>query len=467
MSIELFEHLKVLELYLENKNQKVILCMDKNTEELYLLNVILNKKIIEAINLQELRKVLTSIDRIAETENEVYILSRYYNFSKLKDYIHKNKVSLSKQIAYIMDVFDKLTKLKGYPLFISSSIINHNNMYIDEHKNLRTMDLIVTDYDYMDKSKSQIYNEIANIMHIVFAGCEIKDSKLSDELPPDVERIIRNCLNNEYLKYDDLVNDFKTSKLYRLINPEIEESKKVHAIRRNLYKRRTKFKIRKKALVLAIILILLLPIGILYSDRIFDKFKDIETVDNEYTDDEIKDDNKNTGTGERDDNIIDDKEEDQYSNDELATSEENILYYFNTQKVEESKANYYGELDNEIYYDGDISIKATNLEDKKQDFFTGRIDTNEDYFDFIKGRKIDLSMRILSDKGEDVVITVKVFNQDKLLSEISKRFYVNKDIWTLQNLNIDIGNGEYLDIFVTTYEKGNIWVDAYSLDILK
>jgi hypothetical protein len=469
MSGDVFKNYSIIEVYLENSSQKVLLCKKKETNELYLINAITNKHIIEGLDLGNLKRNFDLIEDISETEDTLYIVTRYFNYPNIKEYLSKNRIVLSKQIEYLTLIFDKLLQSKAYPEHIIVSLINSNNIYIDEHGKIGFLALIAVNQEEININKSDIFNELANIIHTIFTGSEINNNTISADVPPDIDKIIQNCLNNEYLRYEDLVSDFKNSKLYRFINPEAEESMKMHMIRKKLTRRKRYNKFKKKGIIAIVILIALLPIIVPYALSKFKDSNNISTVDNGYDTVNSSDESKTNDEKDEKENVSDNKVDNTYNNTEdiEQTEEETIGYFLNNEILNIIEAENIGEIDKEKFHEGDSSVKIINTEDENIEFLVGVIDLNSDMFSFLKERKVDVSMWVTSSIKSDGVITLKVLKDNKLLSQISKKVEIPDDIWELNNIEIETGNGERIEIYVSIPGKSAAWIDSFSVDILK
>ncbi|SHH78830.1 hypothetical protein SAMN02745135_02131 [Caloranaerobacter azorensis DSM 13643] len=463
MSGKIFENLTAIDVYIENKHQKVIKCKGKVSGDEYLVNILFDKDLFKKEELMVLKEEFDLVDKIEETEKAIYIITRYNEYEDIYEHVKKMKITISNQINYSTLILEKINKIKNLPLEIVSSIIQSNNIKIDKNNGLIFTGLIVLSDD-KSVSYAQVLKDIANLLHIIFAGDEVRDDKISREIPPDIQKIIVKCLEERYTNFDEILKDLKSSKIYRLINPEKEEGKKIHSVRTNLKKRKVKFKIKKSAIVLGIIALVLLPFVAISISKMIKLNREIEVPTNkEITIDELEDKSE---TQKRDISKQHDIMDEDKENSDICDDEE-LLSYFDKDMIESLGETNIASISEEKSFKGSYSLKINNSSGKNNEFLIGLVDLNSQKFDYLKNRNVDISMWVNSNQTQDAVITLKLISKDKTISKVSKKIYVIKDNWTLYNLNINTNAGDYIKIYITPEKISDIWIDSFSIEVLK
>ncbi len=464
MSSEIFGRLKVLDIYAENDYQKILICSDKNNDEKFLVNAILNKNPIVPINLKKLNDKTNIFCEIKESEDILYLISKYYDNTYLEEYVKHNKLKLSRQINYATAILDRLMELKSFPPYIINSLLSKNNIYIDEKNRIHVSGLgLLVLNEYYNIEEIDVFKTISKLFKIIFGGKEYLNNKSITSIPPDIQKIIHKCESYDYEKYEDIVKDFKNSKLYKLINPEMEELERTHLMRKKLTSQKRKFKIKRVFILIALIAVITFPF---IMNKGISFFNSIEW-NTELSSDTISNSDDKNITNQNSQNEFN---ENDISNDDadlkIEEERENLHYYFNDWLLELGNNDIVGEIDTSVYYKGNSSIKANNDKEKKE-FLIGGINLNNDHFNYLKSRDVDVLLWLNSKKGQDAAISLKLYNKEKLLSKVTKKVFIPKGTWTLYNLNMKTGKGEYIKIHLTLYEEGEVWIDNFDVDILK
>jgi len=467
MSNKIYENLEIIDIYLKNQNQKIFLCKDKETEGLLLLNGISNRKVIEGVDISDLQSIIGTIKSFEEVEENTYILTNNLEYPTIQEYLSNNRITLSKQVGYVGVLLDYLMRLKSLPLYILSSLFTSTSIKIDVKGEMQLSGLIIINDNYLDISTREIIHNLADIIHVIFTGNEMIDNTLGRNIPPDIQTIISNCINNRYLKFSDLLSDFKASKLYRLINPETEEGRKVHLIRRNLYTKRLMHNLKKKTVIVALILMILAPVILLNAG----KFIKANTRIGSRNEDTIPSNHEGNIGGEDDQSIGTNtdpaKDEDTDSFFDDGSDKENLYYYYNEKLIELGKGEKLGVIDSETYHKGEYSIKVSSDNNIRNVYLVGGIDLENNYFNFLNGRDVNTSMWLTADKETEATIMIKLLDGEKIISQMTKKVTIPSDYWILHNMDFSTIKGKYIKIYISTQDKVNIWVDSFDVDLLK
>ncbi len=469
MSENIMEKLQELQIYLRNDIQEILICKHEETEELFLVNTIYEAKVLEGVDLEQLQKDIIGIEKVDNTDEGIRLLTKYSFYPSLKDAINdeEKEIPLEKQMSYANFIINRLLKLKHLPLALLDPLFNENHLIVDNNGDLQMLGSIIINPDFQNLALQEIFNKLADVLHIIFSGKEIIDGEIDENIPPDIRKIITNCTNNHYFKYEDLASDFKGSSVYKLMNPESEEGYRVHLIRKNLKTKKKFHNLKKNSIKIAILLIVLLPLFVYAGSKILD-LKNNNTDESSFNgNNDIDNNNDNEGDSSNDDNIVDNGEDDEDDNDDII--DEDLTQFYNDKLFDLGSNDNIGVLDDSKYYKGSHSVRVSNDTDMPRTILVGVIDLNEDGFSFLKNRKsIDVSMWLNSDRNLDGIVTLKLIGRNnRILSQASDEVYVHASMWTLHSLGVNTTNGNYIKIYLTLKDEGNAWIDSIQAEILK
>ncbi|MTI68733.1 MAG: hypothetical protein FH751_00560 [Firmicutes bacterium] len=465
MSNGIFDKLKVLDIYLENEFQKILICEDKQSNNKFLVNAITDKSKIEDIDFFNLNKKANIYYQVKETEDVLYLINKYNENINIKEYINNNSIKLSRQINFANFILDKLKLFMDLPIYITYSMLRYANFIVDSKGNINLLPLIVIDNNYLNVKQKDVFYGIGDKLSIVFSGFEINNNENKEDIPPDIKSIIGKCINNNYTTYEELVKDFRTSKLYRLVNPEVEESKRVHSMRRSMKKTRRKFKFKKVAPFLIIILAILIPVLAVKAFNYLDDEDRTHVVNskNDNLGDNSVDNNKDNKDTDEEIKDNDDKKENKKENN---IEDESLNKFFNDKLKSKAEGENLAEIDDTKSFKGNKSLKVTSDKSGIKYLIAG-IDLTKDEFSFLNERKGSISMWLNSDIGQKATISVTLLKGEKLLNKKIKNVYIPKNMWELYNIDIGSINGDYIKIHITPNKKGTVWIDSFDVDVLK
>ena len=474
MSENIMDKLEELQIYLRNNIQEIVICKHEDTEELFLIDTIFDTEVLQDVDLERLKRDIGGIYSIDQVDEGIRIITNYVFHPSLKDAINneEKEMPIERQMYFANFIVDSLLELNHLPLPLLDALFNQNDLIVDKNGNLQMLGSIILNPDYKDITIQDIFNRISNVLHIIFTGSEIIDGEIDEDLPLDIRKIITNCVNNHYITFSDLASDFKSSSHYNLVNPEAQEGQKVHLIRKNLKSKKRYHYFRKYGLKIAAILILI-PLIVYGSNKLFNYFSsdtdpvydnDPDSGENEDQDNENTDDPNWNIDGE--DDLIDEEETDKDSNE---ADNEDLRKYYNNTLLELANNEPIGVFDDSEYYKGTHSIKVDNTDNENKSTLIGIIDLNKDEFSSLKNKKnVDVSMWLKSENHSEAVITLKLANKNNnVVNSSSTPVDISGSFWTLHSNEIDTYDGDYIKIYITPKEKGNIWVDSILAEILK
>lgn len=467
MSNDILEMLETIRTYFTNDIQNITVCKHRETGEIFILNIIYKKDIFKDVDLNKLLQ-MKNIKGIIELQEGLCIISKLIDFSSISEYIKNNKISLSREIGYTTFIIDNLVKLKDFPPCILKSLFDLENIVIDKNGNINLLGLIMLNDNYSEISMSQVFNNLAKIFQTIFAGETFFNSDVEKNIPPPINNIINKCLKGEYLSYIDLAKEFKDSKIYRIMNPEVEESQRIYSVRKKLKNKRRKYFFAKTGLLIVLVAIICLPFILRAAKTYKYNSKNIDSnLNNTISEENDHTENKTSNEVYASKNDIQENEE-QTGKNIYESNEESLFKFYNEDFLEKCKGETsIGFLDEEKYHKGNCSVRIENMDDSKETFLIGGIDLESIDFRYLNNRDVSLSLWTNSESDIDAMITVQTVQGNSTLARYSKKIYIPKDIWSLQNIDLKSVNGDYLKIYLTTSEKGRVWIDSFEIDILK
>lgn len=454
-------HLEIYEVYCKNDHQEIYTCKHKEKNAYYLLNLVRDKEIFSEIDLNELKKSIISIKEVEDTDKSVLILTEHYSYKTLSEYLKEENMTLTKQINSITYLMETLLKLKSLSFGCFVSLFNHNNLVIDDNGDIMLTGILCLTSEIINASREDALLTIANAMHMIFTGKKIIDKNISKGIPPDIEKIIVNCLNGDYFRIVDLVTDFKSSNVYKLINPEKEDIKRVARMRKGMTRKRITYNFKTKGVLVTLILIPIIAWGS-YS-LLKDKNADNDIISNNKQVDALENIDDNDTTPDITADLA--KEDDQV--EDIIVYKENMDKFFNEDLIIPLDEDKIAKVDYSKYHRGEYSLKVFNDKSEKSSFLVGYIDFKDDIFNFVKDRTVNLSLWLNSDVSTDCSIILKLGSNDKILAQVTKKVNLIADNWILHNIEVNTKNGQYIKIYINAKPNDTIWVDTIDIDILK
>lgn len=465
MDSTFFDTLRPKKILFENKIQNILIAESKIDNNIYIVNSIFNFKPFKDFDPNILIEKTRSIVWVEERDDILYIISAKLEGKKLKQYVNSNVKTLSKKIKYTEKLFEFLDNLKYLPSHIIASLLDEKNIIISEEEQLETLGVIPIDESYFNVDIDIVFDILADYLFMIYSE---GDNKIDiDELPPDISNIIKSIRNREYSQYTDVYRDFKRSKLYNLIHPtkseendyykeknykkksendEVEENYKAREIFLN---KKPSFNIRKKVLFIFLIVVLILPVTVLGVEAIINNTK--------------KEKNKDSNIQQESQNAELSLKVEEKVNEEL----DDLSPFINNKLMKESTDDYKGHLDDTRYYKGTKSIKLFNQSTKMNKFLSGIIDLNNNDYKVLREESTDLSLWLNSSLGQKALICLEYVKNDETIEEKTKKVYISKDTWSMYNMTLNPVEADYIKIYITLYDRSNLWVDYIDIRILK
>lgn len=458
------KNLDIVDTYCQNDFQEIYICKHKEEKAYYLLNLIRKREIIDEIDLKELPNYMPSIKRILDSDEGIIILTEYRKFRSLKEYVREEIMTLTKQVKNTTYILEVLSKLKSFSYYFIVSLFDYENLLIDSNGDIIFTGNLILNSETINASKKDALFTIANTIHVIFANQEIIDGTISKLVPPDIERIIYKCLENEYFEFTDIASDYKSTSIYKLINPEVDDIKRVAIMRKSMSKKRITYNIKTKGVLIVLLLIPIIVWGAYSLHKHNENKTALDSIRADMPKNVYQADNDETNT----DNLIEDSpiEEDIFENDS-ANHKEELDKFFNEDRIKYLNENNIGVLDYLKFHKGNYSIKVHNDKKEKASYLISYIDLEDDEFSYLKNRTVNLSLWLTSDIDVECSIIVKLGSKDKILTQVAKKVNLKADTWTLHNAEINTKNGDYIKIYLNVEPSSTVWADTLNIDILK
>jgi len=123
-------------------------------------------------------------------------------------------------------------------------------------------------------------------------------------------------------------------------------------------------------------------------------------------------------------------------------------------------------IDSSVYYNGSQSLKYENDGTENEVLFA-EVNFNQEKYEYLKTKDIDISFWTNATKEQSVDLIVKIFSGEDLIGKTNKKIFITANIWGLNTLNLRLGDGERIEIYLKVKEKSTIWMDDISLNISK
>lgn len=473
MAINILEELEILDVYLKNEYQEIFICKKKDSHEKYLLNILLEEDIDFSGDLRKLPNYLDTVKIVETKEGKINILTKYYEDSSLVESLGESNISLSKQTSYSTSLLDKLMKFKNFEPWIIKSLFNYKNIVIDREGNIKLTGIILIDDNYNDIANKDVLKDLGETLHVIYSGVSLESASLSSNLPPDIKNILISCVGGTYNGYEDLVREFKGSKLYDLINPESKEGLRVHSMRTKMRNKRFFYSFKKTTLRTALIILLLSPLLVFSAGKLIgfigEKLEDSE--DKQAIVDVLPEDNNDDVVVDtNDEDIVDeDKSEDDTTEDtnETISEDDSLDKYYNENLVVLGEGEEIGKIDNTTSHKGAYSIRVDNTNGTMERKLVAIIDLTSDEYSFLRDRKVDVSLWLKSNITMDSVISLELIKDNSIIDKVSNRVNILENTWTLHSTSVNTGASQYIKIYISLEKAGEAWVDSISIDILK
>ncbi|HCX04278.1 MAG TPA: hypothetical protein DHM42_07290 [Clostridiales bacterium] len=444
-----YENYDVEKIVYESNFQRILLCKNQN-EELFYNNIILRERLIELIDKDYYPNSSDNLIAIEETEDRLYIYSKYVNHKRLTEFISNDNLTYKERVILTENLLKKFIELEKYSDIQADSMMSEDNILIDDNQNIIFKNLLIFNQDY-DIEASLLMKQASNYMHYIFVGKFIEEFNVSDEIPPDIRRIIKRANSNEYSDIKDLLDAFKNSPTYSLIIPITKENKEIDEDSISENDQNENEKEEKNRYILPIILaVIIVPVIIML---LFNYNKE-EQVNPE------QDKPTNQTPNEQENN------ENQESNKPEENLPESILGFYNEEIIKENSDNY-AVTDFSKFYDGYYSLKIENKGIENNKYLFAVIDLDSEDYIYLKNREVGISTRFISDKTIEGNWIIEVRKNGEISNITNEKTLLNPNSWNIKQRSLTLGDNDEIKLFFQYKEEANVWIDSIEIDVLK
>ena len=460
----------------ENVFQRILECKDNDTGAIFYSNIITSKKVINLINVEELKNLSSNILECYNTEDRIYIFTKSLETEcrKLTD-IANNKLTMKQQFNLAERTINLAADIFNMTDVVQQKILDLDRLYIDENNELIVDCNLIFEQEY-DIADNETFKRLGNIIHVIFSGTEIIDYNLSDNIPPDIIKIIVRCITREYVFPKDALAELKNSPIFNMIFGEevaddIEEESKEPAIVihdessddfLNIYLedeeplKKEKVTINKD-IKRAAVSLLIVVVVLLMGNTIIKKLNgnnEAEAVNN------VKPPLSSPVNSPE--NLPENppvEEEPAFESTDVHLSQE-LLESIGYEGMVAQK-------DTDIYVEGNSSLSVVNDgQDKVKALFAVVDFTNEEY-NYMLMRQIGISGKIKSKNDIQAQIVFEAYKDEVIRSNFHTLVNVYDDIWSQFTVPINVTDADVLRIYLEYEGENKVWIDSLLIDVIK
>ncbi|WP_326909411.1 hypothetical protein [Sedimentibacter sp. MB31-C6] len=506
---------KIVRTIYENVFQRVLECKDNDSGDIFYSNIITSQKVINLINIEDLKKLSSNIIECYNTEDRIYIFTKPLKDERksIKEFVN-SKLTIKQQFSLSKKIIELASDIYNMTDVVQQKILDLDRVYIDNNNEV-IVDCNLIFEDEYDISDNETFKRLGNIIHFIFAGSEIVDYNISEIIPPDILKIIVRCLTREYMFPKDTLEELVRSPIYNMIfsnkktlsndteiyltdknakqlnqdlnikedstDTKIDLEEKTDESVLDIYLnsndsndidnvdiekkdniKKTSFKLNKDV-KRAIVSILLVVLVLLVGNSLMKKTKDSEETSggtSEANQQENKDNKDNNENEENDTNQEDSNEESnanvtekKYLNDELLN---NIGYQGEIAKE-----------DNEIFVEGPSSLVIKNDVDEKVKVLFAAVDFTDEDFSYMLKRQIGVSAKTKSEMDVSALIVLEAYKDGNLASNFHTKIDIYDDLWSQNTVPINVTNADSLNIYLEYEGINKVWIDSIYIDVIK
>ena len=468
---------RIIRTIYENVFQRILECKDNDTGAIFYSNIITSKKVINLINVEELKNLSSNILECYNTEDRIYIFTKSLETEcrKLTD-IANNKLTMKQQFNLAERTINLAADIFNMTDVVQQKILDLDRLYIDENNELIVDCNLIFEQEY-DIADNETFKRLGNIIHVIFSGTEIIDYNLSDNIPPDIIKIIVRCITREYVFPKDALAELKNSPIFNMIfgeevTDDIEEESKEPAIVihdessddfLNIYLedeeplKKEKVTIINKDIKRAAVSLLIVVVVLLMGNTIIKKLNgnnEAEAVNN------VKPPLSSPVNSPE--NLPENtpvEEEPAFESTDVHLSQE-LLESIGYEGMVAQK-------DTDIYVEGNSSLTVVNDgQDKVKALFAVVDFTNEEY-NYMLMRQIGISGKIKSKNDIQAQIVFEAYKDEVIRSNFHTLVNVYDDIWSQFTVPINVTDADVLRIYLEYEGENKVWIDSLLIDVIK
>ncbi|MDW5299723.1 MAG: hypothetical protein SA378_06270 [Sedimentibacter sp.] len=494
---------KVIRTIFENVFQRVLECKDNDTGEIFYSNVITSQKVINLINIEELKQISSNILECYNTEDRIYIFTKPLNteFKKIREFLVKS-LTLKQQFNLSSKVISLGSDIFNMTDAVQQKILDLDRLYIDGSGNVLVDCNLIFEQEY-DIADNETFKRLGNIIHFIFAGTEIVDYNISDTIPPDILKIIVRCLTREYIFPNDVLNELKSSSIYSMIfgaeklndvaPSEFIEKEQQNIVHRNNFKvnqddeenpknyenddsvlniylnnnnANEKFEKPKAGILLnkeflrAAVSILIVVLVLLIGNFLIESFSKEKEVSAE-----AGNVNENQQIEESEANSDNTEVEEQQPSTSISDSTQ---MYLNDELID--KVEYTGSratIDNDIYLEGQSALFVGNDSEGKVKSLFAVVDFTDEKFNYMLRKQIGIAAKIKSEKDVTVLIVLEAYKDGVITSNFHTSMNSYDDMWSQVTVPINVTDADSLNIYIEYEGQNKVWIDSINIDEIK
>ncbi len=492
---------KIVRTIFENVFQRVLECKDNDSGEIFYSNVITSQKVINLINIEELKTIPSNILESYNTEDRIYIYTKPLKteYTGLREYSAKN-LTLKHQFNLAEKVIELAQNIFNMTDVVQQKILDLDRLYVDENDKVIVDCNLIFEQEY-DIADNETFKRLGNMIHYIFSGTEIVDYNISDTIPPDILKIIVRCLTREYTFPREVLAELKGSPIFAMIfgtetlapskNPQNtiiqdEEPKPSNSsaevlehasheepideksifdiyVNDNNPKSRKKIKtsgpVLGKEIKRAVLSIIIVVLVLLFGNMIIKNLSNTQ---------EVSADGKVDTDGEQVKNPSTDSPAQNEQTDPASSIADSTDMYFNDQLIE--KIGYTGEKaksDGDIYVEGKNSLVAANEGDGKLKSLFAVVDFTDEKFSYMLKKQIGISAKTKAEKDVEALIVLEAYKGGVLTSNFHTSVNIYDDMWSQVTVPINVTDADSLNIYIEYQGQNKVWIDSVFIDVIK
>jgi len=459
---------KIIRTIYENAFQRILECKDDDTGAIFYSNIITSKKVINLININDLKKIKSNILECYNTEDRIYIFTKSLETDcrKLTDLANSN-LTMKQQFNLAEKSINLASNIYNMTDVVQQKILDIDRLFIDNDLIVDCNLIFEQEYDIAD---NETFKRLGNIIHMIFSGIEIIDYNISDSIPPDILKIIVRCLTREYVFPNDALVELKRSPIFNMLFGEeiinntvdIEQPEEPSLVIHNeesddylnIYLEDNQ-PAKKKALInkdikraavslLTVVMVLLLGNFII---KKFNKNDEAEAINNVKP--PLQEAHSETPV----------EEEPVYESTDIHFSEE-LLESIGYEGAKAQK-------DTDIYVEGSSSLTVANSGQDKVKALFAAVDFKDDNFNYMLMKQIGVSGKIKSQYDTQARVVFEAYKDGVIKSNFHSLVNIYDDIWSQFTVPINVTEADVLYIYLEYEGENKVWIDSLFIDVIK
>ncbi|HPV85072.1 MAG TPA: hypothetical protein PL127_02445 [Sedimentibacter sp.] len=461
---------KIIRTIYENAFQRILECKDDDTGAIFYSNIITSKKVINLININDLKKIKSNILECYNTEDRIYIFTKSLETDcrKLTDLANSN-LTMKQQFNLAEKSINLASNIYNMTDVVQQKILDIDRLFIDDNNDLIVDCNLIFEQEY-DIADNETFKRLGNIIHMIFSGIEIIDYNISDSIPPDILKIIVRCLTREYVFPNDALVELKRSPIFNMLFGEeiinntvdIEQPEEPSLVIHNeesddylnIYLEDNQ-PAKKKALInkdikraavslLTVVMVLLLGNFII---KKFNKNDEAEAINNVKP--PLQEAPSETPV----------EEEPVYESTDIHFSEE-LLESIGYEGAKAQK-------DTDIYVEGSSSLTVANSGQDKVKALFAAVDFKDDNFNYMLMKQIAVSGKIKSQYDTQARVVFEAYKDGVIKSNFHSLVNIYDDIWSQFTVPINVTEADVLYIYLEYEGENKVWIDSLFIDVIK